>query len=302
MPAICDLSRRATLLLLALGLASAGPSASPARAQEPEAGTPGRRVLMRLAADSGVVGHFKFTGEETSRLVFDILDDDPRAALLASVTEPRRTVREIAGTIVSTPASADEDRRYLIYWLGYRLTGEEGRSLTSMQWDSIFQKAGRRAVLRFTARGQPRGVEVSSEAVRPVAQSLANVMSGLALTLPADSVGEGSRWQDAVAVPVSGPDGSRELVVIQVTYRLTQLDLVPDGLKAHIEFDGEPVRVGDDAGEVSGQYFGESVFSVSGGRYEQMLAVANLEVKWNDTSGLPPSRTLVEWQGLLTRR
>jgi hypothetical protein len=256
-----------------------------------------------LAADSGAVGHFRFTGQGQSQLVFDIPPDDPRNELLASITQPKTITRDIAGTIVSTPAEGDDERRYLIYWLGYRLAGiEEDRSLTPIQWDSIFQAAGRRAELRFTARGQPRGVQVSSEAVRPVAQSLADVLAGLALALPADSVGPTDRWRDELAVPVEGLDGSKKLVVVEVSYRLTELQVEPGGVKAHIEFDGAPVRIGDDSGEVTGKYFGESVFSVDGGRYEQVMAIANLEIKWKDSSGLPPSRTILEWRGQLVRR
>ncbi len=271
-------------------------------AQEPAAEPSARRALLRLVADSAVIGHFRFTGKENSRIIFDIPADDQRNELLASVTAPKTTTRDIAGTIVSTPAEREGERRYLIYWLGYRFAGEEDRSLTSAQWDSIFQAVGRRAELRFSARGQPRGVDVSSEAVRPVAQSLADVLAGLALVLPEDSVEVADNWQGQLAVPVSGLDGVRKLVVMNVTYRLTALTVEIDGIRAHIEFDGEPVSITEDAGEVTGKYFGESVFSVDGGRYEQVMAIANLEIKWKDSSGLPPSRTVVEWRGQLIRR
>ena len=291
------------LLFAGFCLVVAGSIPEHAIAQDPAGDESGPRVFLRLAADSSAVGHFRFTGREQSQLVFDIPADDPRNELLAAVTAPKTITRDIAGTVVSTPAEGDEERRYLIYWLGYRLAGaEEDRTLSSMQWDSIFQAAGRRAELRFTARGQPRGVKVSSDAVRPVAQSLADVLSGLALALPADSVGLTEHWEDELAVPMDGLDGLRKQVIIEVSYRLTGLDMEPDGLKAHIEFDGEPVSISDDSGEVTGKYFGESVFSVSGGRYEQVLAIANLEVKWKDSSGLPPSRTVLEWRGELIRR
>jgi hypothetical protein len=291
--------RRLLPLCAAIACLSAARAAAQEAADEPS----GRRALLRLAADSGVVGHFRFTGQENSRIVFDIPSDDRRNELLASVTAPKTTTRDIAGTVVSTPAGIEDERRYIIYWLGYKFfTGEEDRSLTSAQWDSIFQKVGRRADLRFSALGQPRGVDVSAEAVRPVAQSLADVLAGLALALPADSVAVSDSWDGQLAVPVSGLDGARKLVVMRVTYRLAELTVEIDGLKAHIEFDGEPVSITDDAGEVTGKYFGESVFSVNGGRYEQVMAIANLEVKWTDSSGLPPSRTVVEWRGQLIRR
>jgi hypothetical protein len=299
------IGRRAQKVLLFAGLclAVAGSLPKHAFAQEPAGDERDRKVFLRLAADSGAVGHFRFTGRGQSQLIFDIPQDDPRNELLASVTAPRTITRDIAGTIVSTPAKGDEERRYLIYWLGYKLAGvEEDRTLSPVQWDSIFQAAGRRAELRFTARGQPLGVQVSSEAVRPVAQSLANVLSGLALALPADSVAVTEQWEDELAVPIDGLDGSQKQVIIEVSYRLTELVVEPNDVKAHIEFDGEPVSISDDAGEVTGKYFGESVFSVSGGRYEQVMAIANLEVKWKDSSGLPPSRTVLEWRGQLIRR
>lgn len=296
---IMFLGRRSLTLCVAFICLSVGRAAAQEAAEEPSV----RRALLRLAADSGVVGHFRFTGQENSRVIFDIPSDDRRNELLASVTAPKTKTQDIAGTIVSTPVGREDERRYIIYWLGYKFSsGEEDRSLSSVQWDSIFQKAGRRAELRFSALGQPRGVDVSSEAVRPVAQSLADVLAGLALGLPADSVAATDSWDGQLAVPVSGLDGARKLVVMQVTYRLAELTVEIDGLKAHIEFDGEPVSITDDAGEVTGKYFGESVFSVNGGRYEQVMAIANLEVKWKDSSGLPPSRTVVEWRGQLTRR
>jgi hypothetical protein len=292
-----------TRLLLWLCIAGACLQADPAMAQEAADRPPGARVMLRLAADSAVVGAFRFTSQATSQLSFDIPPDDPRNELLASVTAPRTTTRDIAGTVVSTPAERDAERRYAIYWLGYRFSeGEEERSLNSAQWDSIFQAAGRRAVLRFTARGQPLGVEVSSDAVRPVAQSLADVLAGLALTLPADSVGIGARWDDQLAVPVNGPDGSRKVVTMSVTYRLAELSGDPGGLRARIEFDGAPTGITDGSGEISGKYFGESVFSLGRGRYEQVMAIADLEVVWNDTGGLPPARTVVEWRGQLISR
>lgn len=292
-----------TRLLVSICIAGAGLCAQRAAGQEPTGRSEGPRVLLRFAADSSVVGAFRFTGQATSQLVFDIPRDDPRNELLASVTAPRTTTRDIAGTVVSTPAETEAERRYVIYWLGYRLSeGEEERSLTSAQWDSIFQVAGRRAVLRFTARGQPLGVDVASDAVRPVAQSLADVLAGLALTLPADSVGIGGRWSDQLAVPVDAPDGSRKVVTMSVTYRLAELSGEPGGLRARIEFDGAPVSVTDGSGEVDGKYFGESIFSLGRGRYEQVMAIANLEVAWKDTGGLPPARTVVEWRGQLISR
>ncbi|NIR45659.1 MAG: hypothetical protein GWN99_14765 [Gemmatimonadetes bacterium] len=293
------MTRRYALTAVTLALLNA--CAGVAAAQGPDR-TGGRRVQLRLVADSGVVGHFRFTGQLTSRLVFDIPEDDPRHDLLAAVTAPQSTTRDVAGTVVSTPAAADEDRRYLIYWLGYRFSGEEDRTLSPVAWDSIFQKVGRRATLRFSPLGRPLGVQVSSDAVRPVARSLADILAGLAMALPADSVGLGGRWEGQVAVPITAPDGSRQEALVQVTYRLAEVSREPDGVRARIEFDGEPVGVSIGVRTVSGEYFGESVFSVSGGYYEEMMALANLEVNWEDTSGLPPSRTVIEWRGQLIRR
>jgi hypothetical protein len=293
---------RLASLLAVLCLVDAGLGAGRAVSQEQRDPDAGPRLLLRIAADSGLVGHFKWTGRENYRLVFDLPADDPRVELLASASAPRENTIEIAGTLVSAPSVSPDERRHYIYWLGFRVAGDEQRGLTPLQWDSIFNKVGRQAVLRFTSRGQPLGVDVGSEAVRPVGNALARVMSTLALALPADSAAEGSSWEDMVAVPVAAPDGSRKLAVIRVTYRLTRYDWEADGLKAHIAFDGRPERVEGVEAEISGTYGGESVFSVGKGRYDQMLSVARLEVKWADSGGLPPSRTVVEWTSELIRR
>ncbi len=269
--------------------------------QEPPQRTGEPRALLRLTADSGVVGHYKFTVQERRRLVFDLPEDDPRAALLRSASEPKQTEAVIAATVVSMPREREE-RRYIAYWLGYRLSGDEVQSLSPLQWDSIFQKVGRRAVLRFSPRGQPRGVQVGSDAVRPVGQALAAILSGLAMGLPADSVTRGSVWEGDVAVQVTAPDGSRGAVAIRVTYRLREFWDEPGGLKARVEFDGEPQSTDVEKATASGRYFGESIFAVREGRYEQLLALANLELSWSDSTGLPPSRAVIEWQAQLNRQ
>lgn len=259
------------------------------------------QVLLRLRADSGVVGHYKFTVRERQRLVFDLPEGDPRVSLLQSATEPRETRTEIAATLVAVSSDTEEELRYIAYWLGYRLSGDQVQGLSPLQWDSIFQKVGRSAVLRFTPRGEPRGVQVTSDAVRPVAQALAGALSGLAMSLPADSVTQGSAWEGDVAVQVAAPDGSRRAVAVHVNYRLRELRDEPGGLRARIEFDGEAFGSGTEDAAVSGRYFGESIFAVNEGRYEQLMALANFELNWKDTSGLPPNHSVVEWQTQVVR-
>jgi hypothetical protein len=261
-----------------------------------------QRVLLRMARDSLVVGHYRFSMQERHQLAFDIAADDPRAALLQAATTPKEKRTDVAATIVSTPGEAEADRRYIAYWLGYRITGDDVRGLSPVQWDSIFQAAGRRAIIRFTPRGQGRGVEVGSDAVRPVGQALASALSGLAMELPVDSVMPGSRWEGRVAVTVDAPDGSRLIATMQVLYRLREFQQGSDGVVARIEFDGEPVPSSGDAPQIEGRYYGESFFAVTAGRYNKIMALADLEVEWNDASGLPPSRLVVRWQGDAVRR
>lgn len=261
------------------------------------------RVLLRMVSDSSPVGHYKFTAAERRQLLFDIPSDDPRAALLSSASQPKQTEIAVAATIVSTPVPEAAERRYTAYWLGFRRGGADGQGLTAAQWDSIFQKTGRRAVLRFTPRGQAVGVEVGSEAVRPVGQALGDILSGLALGLPADSVAPGDTWENRIALAVRMPDGTRRLARVHVKYRLRELREGADGLVAHIEFDGELVddEEGFEEGALRGSYFGESLFSPRDGRYEQAMALANLELDWNDPAGLPPARLVVEWQAVMDR-
>lgn len=299
-PAVRIARRR--LLSSCAALALAFCVASPGFSQEPGTDATGPRVLLRMASDSNVVGHYKFTVLERQRLVFDLAADDPRVALLEPATVPKQTTTDVAVTIVSTPVAPDEDRRYLAYWLGYKVYGDDVQGLSSFQWDTIFQQVGRRVVLRFSPRGHPKGVEVTSDAVRPVAQSLADALAGLAMALPPDSVSRGSRWEDDVAIVLKAPDGSGLTVVIRVTYRLREIQVEPEGLVARIEFDGEPVHSSAAGARVLGRYFGDSRFAVNEGRYERMMALAKLEIEWEDTSGLPPSRSLVEWQGQFARR
>ncbi len=292
--------RRAGLVGLAVVLALA-PAGSALAAQqgggEPDGGP---RVRLRLAGDSAVVGHYRFTVHETRRIVFDLPPDDPRLELLRSAATAKQTITDIAATVVSTPAGPDEDRRYLAYWLGFKFSGDDVRGLSPIQWDSIFQKAGRRAVLTFSPRGRPKGVEVASDAERPVGRAMARTLAGMALALPADSVGRGARWQSRVAITLEAPDGSDLVTPIQVTYHVRSIEQEADGLRARIEFDGKPVPMGSGAA-ADGSYFGESVFDVDRGRYERLVALANLEIPWEDTSGLPPGRILVEWRGELSR-
>ncbi len=286
---------------LAFLLALAGGPGATSAARFQSAGEQPPRVLLRLAADSGVIGHYKFTIRERQHLVFDLPEGDPRATLLQSATVPRETQIEIAATVVAVPSETEEERRYIAYWLGYRLSGDQVQGLSPLQWDSIFQKVGRRAVLRFSPRGEPRGVQVTSDAVRPVAQSLAAALSGLAMALPADSVGQGSVWEGDVAVQVAAPDGSQRAVPMQVTYRLREVRDGRDGLRVRVEFDGEPIGAATQNATVSGRYFGESIFAVNEGRYEQLIALANLQLDWEDTSGLPPNHSVIEWQTRVNR-
>ncbi len=141
-----------------------------------------------------------------------------------------------------------------------------------------------------------------AEATRPVAQAFGQIISGLPFDLPAEPVRQGDRWHGRVLVPVEAPDGSRESVVIEVAYRLRRVESDDRGLRARIEFDGRPVSLGSGSETVDGRYYGESIFSLPGGRYEQMMATAELEVSWPDAGGgLPPSRTVAEWQAVVTR-
>ncbi len=272
-------------------------------AQEQGAAPTEHRVLLRMASDSGVVGHYKFTVQVKQRLVFDIAADDPRAELLASATIPKQKTTDVAATIVSTPKAQDEDRRYIAYWLGYSVYGDDVRGLSPFQWDTIFQKTGRQAFVTFSPRGHARGVEVTSDAARPVGESLAEALSAMALALPEDSVGIGARWEDNVAVMLAAPDGSEWLTVVRVTYRLRDLEPGPEGATvARIEFDGEPVQDPASATKAYGRYFGESRFSVEKGRYDMLMVIANLEIEWEDASGLPPSRSIIEWGARVARR
>lgn len=302
MPAI-ERGAAAGSLYLFLVLALAGSSHPGASiAFGPASTRQEQTALLRMARDSLVVGHYRFSVQEVRRLAFDIPSDDPRAELLRSAGTPKEKQTDVAATVVSTPADSDAERRYIAYWLGYRITGDDVQGLSPVQWDSIFQVAGRRGVVRFTPRGQPRGVEVASDAVRPVAQALANTLSGLAMELPTDSVVAGGRWGGRVAVTVDAPDGSRLIVPVQVRYRLREFQEGSDGLVARIEFDGEPVPASGEAPKTTGQYYGESYFSVGAGRYNRIMALANLEVEWHDPSGLPPGHWIVRWRGDVVRR
>jgi hypothetical protein len=272
-------------------------------AQEEGAASSEYRVLLRTASDSAVVGHYKFTVQVKQRLAFDIAVDDPRAGLLASATIPKEKTTDVAATIVSTPKAQDEDRRYIAYWMGYNVYGDDVQGLSSFQWDTIFQETGRQAFVTVSPRGHPRGVEVTSDAARPVGESLAEALSGLALGLPEDSVGIGARWEDNVAVTLAAPDGSEWLTAFRVTFRLRDLLPGSEGTTiARIEFDGEPVQDPTSATKAYGRYFGESRFSVEEGRYDMVMVIANLEVEWEDTSGLPPSRSIIEWRAQVARR
>ena len=289
--------RSGRLISLLLVLATGWPSYGFAQ----NAGVNGeRRFLLRMTADTGVVGAYGFTTNETHQLSFDISEDDPRRQLLESATAPRERDTKIAATIVSLPRPEEDNRRYMLYWLGYSVTGDEVRSLTPLQWDSIFQATGRRAVVRLTPTGEPRGVEVTSDAVRPVGQAFATMLASLAVGLPRDSVGVGATWHGRVAIPVRRPDGSRTLAPVDVTYRLRQVRREPEGLMARIEFDGAPAT--EEGLDASGRYFGEAIFAVEAGRFEELMALAEIEVAWPQSeSGLPPSRSLSQWQGQITR-
>jgi hypothetical protein len=290
------------LLLVGFGVVLAGWNCAQALAQDQDSLSQATSALLRMARDSAVVGHYRFSVRERQQLVFDIPADDPRAELLESATVPKEKTTEVAATLVSTPTEPEGERRYIAYWLGYRIEGDEVRGLTPLQWDSIFQKAGRRAIVRFTPQGRTRGVEVGSDAVRPVGQALASALLGLATSLPFDSVSQGSHWQDRVAVAFDAPDGSRLVATVQVTYRLREFREAVGGPIARIEFDGEPVQSSAENATITGRYFGESYFAVTQGHYNRVMALANLEVEWKDTSGLPPSRSMVKWQGQITRR
>lgn len=290
----------ATTAALALLVSSGDTPGVTTRVDPRQGSTP--RVLLRLTADSGVVGHFKFTAKETHRLSYDIPADDPRASLLSSTEGPWRRTTEVALTMVSLGQPSDSLRRYIVYWLGYRLSGDEVRSLTSMQWDSIFRAAGRRAAVTLTAEGQPRDVQVSSEAVQPVGEALAAILGASPLQLPADSVTIGDHWSGGVQVPVRRPDGTRARVIVQLDYELRRIEDEGDGRFARIQVSGRPVRVAGDSVAVSGDYFGEAVFSVTAGRFERADAQAQLEVQWPvGSEGLPASRSSVEWVGEFSR-
>ncbi len=272
-------------------------------AQEIDAEGTEYRVLLRMASDSTVVGHFRFSVQRKERLAFDIAADDPRAQLLAAATVPKQKSADVAATIVSTPSAPNEDRRYIAYWLGYRVQGDDVQSLTAVQWDTIFQETGRQAFLTISPRGHVRRVEVTSDATRPVGESLAETLSGLALALPEDSVAIGAHWEDSLVVTLDAPDGSAWLARIRVTYRLRDLEPGPEGMTvARIEFDGEPLPDPSSAARAYGRYFGESRFTVELGRYEMLMAIANLEIEWEDSSGLPPSRSIIEWEARVARR
>lgn len=288
------------MLLSVTGLALAAPTAVVAQEDVPRPVEP--RVVLRMVADSSVIGHYRFSIREREQLLFDIAPDDPRAALLESATVPKETNTDIAATIVSTHREPDEERRYFVYWLGYRVTGDNLQTLTPIQWDSIFQAAGRRAVLRVSPQGRPTGVEVTSDAVRPVARALAGALSALALALPVDTVGVGSRWDDNVAVKLKAPDGSERSLAVHVNYRLREFQSATGEVVARIEFDGEPVHGSLADAKVSGRYYGETYFAVERGRYKEGLALANFEIEWEDTSGLPPSRSIIEWQAKFVSR
>lgn len=289
--------------VLAMSVVLAGGTAAlttaDARAQQK---APTRRVLLRFAADSGVVGSYKFTTNETQSLSYDIGSDDPRAELLNPSTGPRERTMELALTMVTGTQTSEEERRYLIYWLGYRVSGDDVQTLSALQWDSIFQKVGRRAVLKMTPLGLPRGIELSSDAVRPVGQALASILGGMATDLPADSVAVGDSWSGQVAIPVRRPDGTRVPATVEVTYRLQKFVNGLEGETAHIEFDGEPIEVDGEVDFFSGRYFGEGVFAVREGRYERMIAASTLDVAWAIEGDLPPSRSQVDWQGEFNRR
>jgi hypothetical protein len=271
--------------------------------QEPDSAHAERRVLLRMASDSNVVGHYRFTVQVKQRLAFDIATDDPRVALLAPATVPKQRTTEVAATIVSTPREEAEDRRYVAYWLGYRVQGDDVQGLSAFQWDTVFQESGRQAFVMFSPRGHPRGVSVTSDATQPVGESLAEALTALAMALPEDSVAIGARWEDNVAVTLTAPDGSEWLTLVEVTYRLRDLEPGPEGATvARIEFDGEPVQDPESATIPYGRYFGESRFSVERGRYDSLMAIAKLEIEWEDTSGLPPSRSIVEWGATVARR
>ncbi len=291
-----------TLLGVLVALILAGSSYPRALGQWNAGSGQDTQALLRMARDSLVVGHYRFSIQERQQVAFDIPADDPRAALLQSATQPKETTTDVAATIVSTPAEAEAERRYIAYWLGYRIMGDDVRGLSPVQWDSIFQAAGRRAIVRFSPRGQGKGVEVGSDAVRPVGQALARALSGLAMELPIDSVTPGSRWEGRVAINIDAPDGSRLIATVQVSYRLREFQSTPEGVIARIEFDGEPIPSAGDAPQVAGRYYGESFFAVGAGRYDKIMALADLEVEWNDASGLPPRRLIVRWQGNAIRR
>lgn len=291
-----------SLLLLGLTLVLSGSASQRAVYAQSEGETAQvPRVLLRMARDSAVVGHYRYTVQERQQLTFDIPADDPRVALLESVTVPKQKTTAIAATIVSTPSDAEAERRYVAYWLGYRITGDDVRGLSAVQWDSIFQAAGRRGIVRFSPRGQVKGVEVGSDAVRPVGQALANALLGLAMALPADSVTEGSSWEGRVAVTLEAPNGSRLVATVQLGFRLREFQQGADGPIARIEFDGEPLAADTDGPKITGRYYGESYFSVERGRYDRIMARADLEVEWKDTSGLPPSRLIVQWEAQKVR-
>ncbi len=112
----------------------------------------------------------------------------------------------------------------------------------------------------------------------------------------------GDRWLGRALIPVTAPDGSRGRVGIEITYRLAEITTDEHGPRARIEFGGVPGELASGGGRVTGEYYGECVFSIPFGRFDQMMAIANLEVDWNDSgSGLPPSRSLAHWNAAFTR-
>lgn len=287
-------------LFLILTIAAAGLLVAPAPSAGQASGDANVVALLRMRTDSGVVGQFTFTTNESHQLVFDLPADDPRLELLQPLMLPKTKDTKIAVTLVNLPRAESDQLLYLVYWLGYSVEGDEVQSLSPIQWDSIFRAAGRQAQLKLSLTGEPLGVSVTSEAVRPVGQAFALILSGLAVDLPDDSVSAGATWAGNVAIPVRKPDGTRSLTLLRVTYRLRELIVEPDGLYARIEFDGAPVPV--EGFDADGRYFGEAMFDVTAGRFDDVVALASIEVEWPpNPEGLPPSHSLTEWRGSVTR-
>jgi hypothetical protein len=171
-----------------------------------------------------------------------------------------------------------------------------------MQWDSIFQKVGRRGVVELSEVGRVQNVEVAGDAVRPVGEALAGILASLPLRLPVDSVRPGDRWEGDVQVPVRRPDGTRSPVTVPLEYRLRRIVDEPDARFAHLTFDGRPIEPPQGASSASGIYTGEAVFAVHSGRFERLVARAEIEVGWPESeAGLPSSHSGLEWQGSFGR-